>query len=306
MRRLDKATGDESGAGRSRTGGEQRRCGGDRLPGFPARRMALLRQPAGRVRRRRRQGGKLRAPAGDGGQPRAVDELRRRPRSRPQVSRPRQGACRERQRSRAGLARHDRSLDRRRHRPLPENPRGHGGRMAARPAGRQARPAPCLQLRRRRGPAAHRRAPVRRQPGQPLRPRDVCLRPRGVQSPRRGREDRARRARDRPARSLGASRRCPLPGSARQDARGRGLPRIGVRHLGRLQLLHVHPQLVASRAVPDRPRPRRRGVGAVRQARMGRVEGVLRGPDQRRLAAGAARIARRRCRRPLGRRGANT
>ena len=88
MRSLDKATGDESGARRSRTGGEQRRCGGDRLPGLPARRMALLRQPAGRVRRRRRQGGKLRAAAGDGGQPRAVDELRRRPRSRPQAISP--------------------------------------------------------------------------------------------------------------------------------------------------------------------------------------------------------------------------
>ena len=34
----------------------------------------------------------------------------------------------------------------------------HGRRMAARPAGRQARPAPCLQPRRRRGAAAHRRA----------------------------------------------------------------------------------------------------------------------------------------------------
>ena len=45
-------------------------------------------------------------------------------------------------------------------------------------------------------------------------------------------------------------------------------------------------------------------LGAVRQARVGRVEGILRGPDQRRLAAGAARTARRRCRRPLGRRGA--
>src|SRR6185312_1180731 len=50
-----------------------------------------------------------------------------------------------------------------------------------------------------------------------------------------------------------------------------------------------------------RPRPFGRGAGAVRHARVGRVEGVLRGPDQRHLAAGATRIARRRCRDALGR-----
>jgi hypothetical protein len=45
---------------------------------------------------------------------------------------------------------------------------------------------------------------------------------------------------------------------------------VGQRHVGGLQLLHVHPQLVAPRAVPDRSRPHRRGAGAVRQ----RVWGV--------------------------------
>ena len=44
-----------------------------------SRRVAGLRQSTGRVHHRRRQGRALRAAAGDGGQPHAVDELRRRP-----------------------------------------------------------------------------------------------------------------------------------------------------------------------------------------------------------------------------------
>ena len=90
-------------------------------------------------------------------------------------------------------------------------------RVAARSSGRQARPAPCLQPRRLRGAAAHRRAPVRGQPRQPLRLRHVCVRPGGVQSHRRGRSHGAPGPRHGPPRSLGAPRHRPLPGGARQD-----------------------------------------------------------------------------------------
>ena len=62
------------------------------------------------------------------------------------------------------------------------------------------------------------------QPRQPLRLRDACLRPGGVQSHRRGRGHRAPGARHGSPRSLGAPRRRPLPGGARPDAGGRGLP----------------------------------------------------------------------------------
>ena len=134
-----------------------------------------------------------------------------------------------------------------------------------------------------------------------------ALRPGGVQSHRRGRGPRAPGARRWTAAIPGRTTPSPIAWRrAAQHAGGRGLPAVDVRHLGGLQLLHVHPQLVAPGAVPDRSRPHRRGAGAVRQARVGRMEGILRGPDQRHLAAGAARAARRRCRRALGRRRAPT
>ena len=282
------------GARRTRVGTQQRRCRRGRRARFRPRRMAGVRQPPGRVRHRRRQGGKVPVAAADRGQPRAVDEFDRRLRRRPTPGGARECDVGRRQRPRTGMACRHRSLDRRRHAGGPGPARETDRAMAARPARGESRAAPCAWPRRRRRNPAHRRADRVGQRRQPLCLGDAGLRPRRVQPPRRGRGRGTQGDRARPPRSVGASRRRPLPGIARAASGRRGLPDIDVGHVGELQLLHVHPSLVAPGALPDRPRPHRRGAPALRQARVGRVEGVLRGPDQRRLAAGASRTARRR------------
>ncbi len=226
MRRLDKATGDESsGAGRSRAGGEQRRCGGDRLAGFPARRMALLRQPARRVRRRRRQGSKLRAAAGDGGQPRAVDELRRRPRGAPRkyLARAKALATSANAREQAWLATTAAWIDGDTDRCLKihedmaaEWPRDLlAGKLGQLHAFNCGDAETLLRIGERLFAANQDNRYVQ---GMYAFGLEECNRLDEAETVARAALG------DRPPRSVGASRHRPLPGGARQDAGGRGLP----------------------------------------------------------------------------------
>ena len=65
------------------------------------------------------------------------------------------------------------------------------------------------------------------------------------------------------------------------------------RHLDRPELLHGHAQLVAPGPVRAGAGPARRSAGPVRPAGVGRGQGLLAGPDQRGVAAGAAGTCRR-------------
>ena len=214
------------GAGRSRAGGQQRRCGGHRRARFPARRMAGLRQATGRVHRPPPTRKSVRAAAGDGGQPHAVDEFRRRPCARRKRYLARAKAMRQgRQPARAGLDRGDRGLGGRRNRPQPGDPRGHGrpnGRAIFWPAS-SASSMPSTAATPRRCCAS---ASACSRPTGTTATSTPCMRSgwRSAIASTRPRP-RARQALAmRPPRSLGAPRHRPLPGGARQDARGRGLP----------------------------------------------------------------------------------
>ena len=59
----------------------------------------------------------------------------------------------------------------------------------------------------------------------------------------------------------------------------------------RMQQLHVHAQLVALGAVLSRSRAVVRCAEALRRARVGRVQGLLRGPDGRHVLVVAMRVA---------------
>ena len=115
----------------------------------------------------------------------------------------------------------------------------------------------------------------------------------------RGRGQRAPRDRDGAQGALGPPCARPRDADRGPARRGPGLHAGRERHLGRPQLLHGHPQLVARGAVPDRPGPRCGSTRGLRRAGVGRGQGLLAGPDRRRVAAGAPRAGGHRRRRAL-------
>jgi hypothetical protein len=201
---------------------------------------------------------------------------------------------------RAGLARHDRGLDRRRHRPLPEDPRTHGDQW---PRDLLAGKLGQLHAFNRGDAEALLRIGERLFAANPDNRYVYAMYAFGLESaiastrPRR----RARRRSRSTAAIPGRITPSPVPGGARQMLEAVAFL-TDVRHLGELQLLHVHPQLVASGAfLIDLDRPDEALTCSTSACGAWKEFCEDRSTPSR---CWRGSKLRRRCGRPLGRRGA--